>query len=164
MLGDFIYSETASNNNNVTGRVIEAETRPVAASGKFEKSIKKFLLLVSIFICMGLVWLFAISPCKAFTLVEVKSFPGFEKDAVLKYAGIDSGASYVSVNAGDVQRVLAGHHLVESARVVKRFPDRLSIFLEPRQAVAAILADVNGDKRSVYIDRHGVPFAIGNGA
>jgi cell division protein FtsQ len=53
--------------------------------------------------------------------------------------------------------------MVESVKVVKRFPDRLSIFIEPRQAVAVILADVNGVTRPVYVDRHGVPFNIGNG-
>jgi cell division protein FtsQ len=163
MLGKFIYSETDSD-DIAADTVARAETPQFAVPGKFEKGVKRFLLLASIFICMGLIWLFAISPCKAFTLVEVKGFPGFEKEAVLNYAGIDSSASYVSVNAGDVQRLLASHHMVESAKVIKRFPDRLSIFLEPRQAVAAILADVNGVKRSVYIDRHGVPFAIGNGA
>jgi cell division protein FtsQ len=160
MMGDFIYSATT---DMAADTAAGGETPQFAVSGKFEKGVKRFLLLASIFICLGLIWLFAISPCKAFTMVEVKGFPGFEKEAVLNYAGIGSGASYISVNAGEAQRLLAGHHMVESARVVKRFPDRLSVFLEPRQAVAAILADVGGVHRPVYVDRHGVPFAIGNG-
>ncbi|MCL2128351.1 MAG: cell division protein FtsQ, partial [Treponema sp.] len=53
---------------------------------------------------------------------------------------------------------LAGHYLVESAKVVKRFPDRLSVFLEPRRAVAMALAKVNGRTRPVYLDRFGVLF------
>ena len=159
MLGDFIYSTAGSSET-----APRSETQmQFAVSGKFEKNIKRFLLFASIFLCGGLIWLFAISPCKAFTLVEVKGFPGFEKEAVLKFAGIGNGTSYVSLNAAEAERLLAGHHLVESVRVVKRFPDRLSIFLEPRQAVAAILADVGGVTRTVYVDRYGVPFMIGDG-
>jgi hypothetical protein len=54
--------------------------------------------------------------------------------------------------------------MVESAKVIKRFPDRLSIFLEPRQAVAAVIARVNGRLQPVYIDRYGVAFRAGNSA
>jgi cell division protein FtsQ len=54
--------------------------------------------------------------------------------------------------------------MVESAKVIKRFPDRLSIFLEPRHAVAAVIARVNGRLQPVYVDKYGVVFRIGNAA
>jgi cell division protein FtsQ len=54
--------------------------------------------------------------------------------------------------------------MVESARVVKRFPDRLSIFLEPRRAVAIALAEIGGADVPMYIDKYGVVFKIGNSA
>jgi hypothetical protein len=75
-----------------------------------------------------------------------------------------NGATYISVNAETVETILSRHCMVESAKVVKRFPDRLSIFLEPRQAAAVIIARVSGRLQPVYIDRHGVPFRIGNAA
>jgi len=128
---------------------------------RFEKNVKKFLFFAAIFIFCGIIWLFAISPLKAFVFVEVESFPGFAKEDVLKFAGIENGTSYVSLNAAQAQKLLASHPLVESAKVIKKFPDRLSIFLVPRQAVALILADVNGQTRPVYIDRYAVPFKIG---
>jgi cell division protein FtsQ len=47
--------------------------------------------------------------------------------------------------------------------VVKRFPDRLSIYLEPRQAVALSLAKLEGRLLPLYYDRHGVVFMAGSG-
>jgi len=89
------------------------------------------------------------------------SFPGFYRTDVLEFAGMNSGATYISVNAAAAERLLSSHHMVESARVVKHFPDRLSIFLEPRKAVAVSLIKSNGRTLPVYIDRNGVILEIG---
>jgi hypothetical protein len=96
--------------------------------------------------------------------IDVKTFQGFSKPEVLNLAGIRTGATYISVDAQEAQTFLSRHPMVESAKVIKRFPDRLSIFLEPRQAIAAIIARVNGRLQPVYIDRYGVAFRAGNGA
>ena len=170
MLGDFIYSApasaTASADASASARAQTIAGNPVrfADVGTIEKSIKRFFLFAMIFIVCGLIWLFAISPSKAFTVVEVdtKGLPGFTKDDVLEYAGITSGSSYISVNTAETEQILLKHPLVESVKVDKKFPDRLSIFIEPRQAVAAIFAEVNGLTQTVYVDRYGVPFKIGN--
>jgi cell division protein FtsQ len=76
-------------------------------------------------------------------------------------AGIGEGSSWLTVNTAAMERVLAAYYLVESARVIKRFPDRLRIYLEPRQAVALSLAAVSGRVLPVYFDREGVIFKIG---
>jgi cell division protein FtsQ len=96
--------------------------------------------------------------------IDVKSFQGLAKAEVLKFANIRSGATYISINAQEAEALLSRHPMVESARVIKRFPDRLSIFLEPRHAVAAVIARVNGRLRPVYVDKYGVVFRIGNTA
>jgi cell division protein FtsQ len=95
--------------------------------------------------------------------IEIRSFSGVSNAEVLSIAGINSGATYISINAREVEQQLSRYYLVESAKVVKRFPDRLSIFLEPRQAVAMTVAMVNGRTQAVYFDRHGVVFRVGNG-
>ncbi|MDR1576257.1 MAG: FtsQ-type POTRA domain-containing protein [Treponema sp.] len=150
MSGDFIYA---------------AEEFPLknAASGKIEKGLKRLLIVAGIILGAELVWLFVISPCIPLSTVEVRGFAGFDGAAVLGLAGIREGASFVSVNAKETEKVLAAHYLVESARVIKRFPDRLSVFLEPRKAVALSLAKVQGRLLPVYYDRHGVVFRIGGG-
>ena len=132
-----------------------------ASSGKIEKGLKRLLIIAGIILAAEFIWLFGVSPCIPFTTVEIHGFDGFEGADVLRRANIMPGASYVSVNAKDAQKRLASHHLVESARVIKRFPDRLTVFLEPRRAVALSLANINGRQQPLYFDRHGVVFQIG---
>ena len=153
MLGNFVYSADVGD--------------PVfrdAAPQKFEKTVRRFLMLAVIFICGGLVWIFCISPCMVPARVEIKSFPGLSTAEVLNIAGINNNAAYIAINAAEAEQRLANYYLIESAKVVKRFPDRLSIFLEPRRAVAMVLAQVNGRTQPVYFDRYGVAFKVGNGA
>jgi cell division protein FtsQ len=132
-----------------------------AASGKIERGLKRLLIVAGIILGAELLWLFGVSPCIPLSTVEVKGFPGFDGAEVLNYAGVREGASFISVNAEEARRFLSAHPLVESARVIKRFPDRLSIFLEPRRAVALSLVEINGRLLPVYYDRHGVVFSIG---
>jgi len=153
MLGNFIYSADVSDT-----------TYQYDAPKKFEKSVRRFLTLAVIFICGGLVWVFAISPCMVPVRAEIKSFAGLNAADVLNIAGIGGNAAYIAINATEAEQRLSNYYLIESAKVVKRFPDRLSIFLEPRRAVAMVFAQVNGRIQPVYFDRHGVAFKVGNGA
>jgi cell division protein FtsQ len=159
MLGDFIYS------GEVEDAAYQYDT-PIDndKTQKVEKTVKRFLALAVVFISIGLVWLFCVSPTMVPVKIDVKSFKGFTRSETLNLAGIRSGATYISVNAEEAQALLSRHPMVESAKVIKRFPDRLSIFLEPRQAVAAVIARVNGRLQPVYIDRYGVAFRAGNAA
>jgi len=159
MLGDFIYSGEIEDASYKYDIPIDTDK-----TQKVEKTIKRFLGLAAVFISIGLVWLFCISPAMVPVKIDVKSFQGFPKSDVLTFASIRSGATYISINAQEAETLLSRHPMVESARVIKRFPDRLSIFLEPRQAVAVVIARVNGRLQPVYIDRYGVAFRIGNAA
>ena len=157
MLGDFIYSEEMENTSKNTDASYHNTPQ------KVEKTLKRLLLLAAIFACGGLIWIFAISPCMAPVKMDLSSFPGLSRSEILAIAGISSGATYIAINAEAAEHRLAAHYLVESAKVVKRFPDRLSIFLEPRKAVALTFAMVNGRTQPVYFDRYGVVFRIGSG-
>jgi hypothetical protein len=153
MLGNFVYSA------DVGDRAYRCD-----APQKFEKTVRRFLMLAVVFICGGLVWIFCISPCMVPVRVEVKSFPGLGAADVMNIAGIGNNAAYIAINEAEAEQRLSGYYLVESAKVVKRFPDRLSIFLEPRRAVAMVFAQINGRTQPVYFDRYGVAFKVGNGA
>jgi cell division protein FtsQ len=137
------------------------EYQNAAASRKIEKGMKRLLFFTGIVITAGCVWFLVISPLMPFSNVDIKGFSGFEGSAVLQYAGLGEGASFAAVNVLEVEKILAGHHLVESVKVVKTFPDRLSIFLEPRRAVAMSLAEINGRLLPVCYDQHGVILKIG---
>jgi len=155
MANEFIYK-------NVDG---EGESPPAnVSSGNIEKGLKRLLIIAGIVLGCEFVWLFGIRPCIPFSAVEVTGFPGFDRGAVLVYAGIDEKSSFASVSVKQTERVLRANHLVESARVTKRFPDRLSIYLKPRTAVALSTVMIDGRQTPVYFDRQGVVFKIGNTA
>jgi cell division protein FtsQ len=149
MSGDFIYSED----------VLPAKG---AASRNFEKGLKRLIIIAAVILGAECIWLFVVSPCMPLTTVEVDSFPGFDRAAVLSLAGIGERASFITVNTKAAEQALEAFYLVESARVIKRFPDRLRIYLEPRRAVALSLAAMADRVLPVYFDREGVIFKIGN--
>jgi cell division protein FtsQ len=162
MSADYIYVDDSGDSAfRPAGKTPLGNNDFAAGTRKIEKGLKRLLIAAGIILGAELVWLFGVSPCIPLSTVEVKGFPGFDGAEVLKRAGIREDASFVSVNAGEARRLLAADPLVESARVIKRFPDRLSIFLEPRRAVALSLVEVEGRPLPVYYDKHGVVFRIG---
>jgi len=140
----------------------EDKKRKTLSPRAVEKGLRRLLIIAAVVLAAECLWLFVISPCIPLSTIEVNGFAGFNGSEVLNYAGIGEKASFVSVNAKAVQSAIARYHLVESVRVVKRFPDRLTLFLEPRKAVGLSLAVINGRQMPVYFDRHGVVFGIGN--
>jgi cell division protein FtsQ len=163
MSGDYSFGYYGGMNEKIAGNT--KSKYGADTSKKIEKGLKRLLIIAGIILGAELIWLFGISPCIPFSTLEIRGFDGFDGAEVLAFANIMESASFVSVKAKDVQQKLSSHHLVESARVIKRFPDRLSIFLEPRRAVALSLAEINGRQMPLYIDRYGVVFKSGsNGA
>jgi cell division protein FtsQ len=132
-----------------------------ASTGKIEKNLRRLLIVAAIVLGAECIWLFGVSPCIPLSTLEVKGFPGFDGAAVLEVAGIGAKTSYVSVNVKEAENLIGSHHLVESVRVVKRFPDRLSIYLQPRRAVALSMTTIGGRQTPVYFDKHGVIIKIG---
>jgi cell division protein FtsQ len=123
-----------------------------------EKGLKRILIIAAVIMAAELIWLFVISPFIPFSTVDVQSFAGFERADILRLAGIEETSSYMSTNVKDAQQKLSTNILVESATVIKRFPDKLSIFLVPRKAVALTLG-VSGSKQTpLCVDRHGMFF------
>ena len=133
------------------------------SSGKVENALKYFLSLAALVVCLGFVWWFFISPAMVPASVSVSGFPGFSTPEVLRQAGIRERATFLSVNASRAQTLLSRYPLVESARVVKTFPDRIFIHLEPRKAVAVGVARIDGRMQPVYFDRYGFAFMFGDG-
>ena len=148
MISDFSYA------------AVENTARPKSA-GKIEKGLRRLLIIAVIIFAAELIWLFGVSPFIPFSTVEIHGFSDISRAEILAIGGIDETSSFISVNEKEIQQRLCGHILVESAVVMKRFPDKLSIFLAPRQAVAVTLANIDSRQVPLYIDRHGVFFKTG---
>jgi cell division protein FtsQ len=131
---------------------------------KIEKGLKRLLVIAAVILTAELIWLFGVSPFIPFSTVEVQEFSGLTRFQILSLAGIDDNSSYFSTNTELIREKVSSHILVESAVVMKRFPDKLSIFLSPREAAAVTLAVINSRQVMMYIDRNGVFYKIENGA
>jgi len=131
-------------------------------STKLEKWLKRFLVIAGIVITAQLFWLIVISPFIPFSSIEVQVIDGLSQSEIIRLAGITDTSSFMSTNVNEVRDRLLSNVLVDSARVTKRFPDRLSIFLTPREAVAVTLGVMDSRQQLLLIDRHGVFFKTGS--
>jgi cell division protein FtsQ len=129
-----------------------------------DKRLKRVLLVVAGILSAELIWLFGITPLLPLSVVDVSGISSIDKAVILAQAGISARSSFVTVNVETVRHRLENFYLVESARVVKQYPDTLRILLEPRKITAMSLAVIDGRTRPVYIDRFGVIIKIGNDA
>jgi cell division protein FtsQ len=128
---------------------------------KIEKGLKRLLIIAAIILTAELIWLFGVSPFIPFSTVEIHTFDGLGRQEVLRTAAIDDTSSFMSVNVRDIQKKLSANILVESAKVTKRFPDKLIISLAPRKAAAVTIASFGGRLVPVFIDTNGVFFKTG---
>jgi len=150
MTANFSYAPSAKKS---------AKTRPTI---KIEKNLKRILIIAGIIFSAELIWLFGISPFIPFSVIEVSAFADLSRADILQSAAIDDTSSFMSTNVKEIQQKLSNIILVESARVTKRFPDKLTISLVPRKAVAVSLASVNGKQMPLFLDRQGVFFKTGD--
>jgi len=133
------------------------------SSKRIEKGLKRIFVIAGIIFTAEIIWLFGISPFIPFSHIEVHGFDGFERTQVLAQAGINERSSFFSTNIREVKERLAANVLTESVIAIKRFPDKLSIFLTPREAAAVTLTTVGSKQVPICVDRHGVFFKFAQG-
>jgi cell division protein FtsQ len=127
-----------------------------------DRRLKGLLIILAMMVGVELCWLLFISPCMPLQMVEVIGLPDLERSLVLARAGISSHSSYMTVNAVEAEAALEGFYQVASAKVIKHFPDRVMIILEPRKAVAFTLIRIANKTTPVFFDSQGMIFKIGN--
>jgi cell division protein FtsQ len=140
----------------------ETASRGKKNVSSLDRKLKRIVIILAMVVGAELCWFLFISPCMPLQAVEVTGMPDIEKVLVLNRAGINSHSSYMTVKASAVETQLEGLHQVESAKVIKHFPDSVLIVLEPRKALAFTLARVGGKITPVFFDKQGVIFKIGN--
>jgi cell division protein FtsQ len=144
----FIFSDDA---------LEEGEQVPV----RMDRRLKGLIIALSLILAGELVWLLGITPSMPLSVVDVIGIPELDRALVLAQAGIGLHSSYMTVDVEAAELSLGALYPVESARVVKQFPDTVKIHLEPRKAAAQALAEINGRLEPVYFDKYGVVFQIG---
>jgi len=150
MTSEFYYESESSENTLAKKKSAE----------KIEKGLKRLLIIAGIIFAAELIWLLGISPFIPFSTVEVHGFSDFSRAQILYLGGIDDNSSYFSTNVNLVKERLSTNILVESAVVMKRFPDKLSIYLNPRKPAAVTLVHTTSGQTMMYIDRRGVIYKV----
>jgi cell division protein FtsQ len=128
---------------------------------KIEKGLKVLIIAAAAILILELIWLLAVSPCMPLAKIETLPFPGMSREEIIAAAGIGERSSYISVKTAQAERALQELYQVESARVIKRFPNAVKIVLIPRSAAGMSLARLDGQLAPVYFDRTGMVFKIG---
>jgi cell division protein FtsQ len=144
MISDFSYT---------AGEDIDVKTK---SAGKIEKGIKRLIIIAVVILSVEIIWLFGVTPFFPFSTIEAPSFAGLERSDIFILAGLNENSSFISTNTREVRKKLESYVLVESAMVMKRFPDKLSIYLSLRQPVAVSLAAKGSKQAPLYVDRNGV--------
>jgi cell division protein FtsQ len=149
MAGNYLYTDdmTADEKN--------------ADSSRFSKGLKWLFTAVCLTLGACLVWFLGITPFMPFYRIDVAPVEGLSREFILGAAGITAQSSFISVNAREAEKILKTLPQIESAKVIKRFPDRLEISAEGREALALVLADVDGKPEPVVFDSRGVVFRVG---
>jgi cell division protein FtsQ len=138
-------------------------TRPETGTGSImDKRLKRVILIIAGILGAELIWLFGVTPLLPLSVIDVSGIPDVDRAAILAYGGISVRSSYMTVNVEEVRKGLENFYLVESAQVIKQYPDTVRIFLEPRKIAAMSLVKIRNRMQPVYFDRQGMIIKIGN--
>jgi cell division protein FtsQ len=148
------------------------EGRGVSPSPEFEKpgnhsSVKRKVFRVFFFLGLlalvaELIWFLGVTPFRPLSGIEVNGLSYYDRDSLLAYIGITPQTSYIFTNPREMENLLSVLPRIESAKVNKRFPNRLEINIQNRRAAAMALANFEGRTVPVIFDRQGVIFQIGS--
>ncbi|MDR2900237.1 MAG: FtsQ-type POTRA domain-containing protein [Treponema sp.] len=138
-----------------------ASSKQSSQSGT-EKFLKIILVILAVILIAEAVWFCLIKTSLPLENVEINGIPGAERNDVFQYAGITNKTSFFSVNTIEMENSLEDWYLVDSAKVVKQFPDKIYIKLNPRIPAVMTFASVDGKSVPLFIDKRGVVCHIGN--
>jgi cell division protein FtsQ len=118
-----------------------------------------FIILFSLLMIEGLVYLFAI-PCMNNVKVTFKGLKNCSQQEIVSALGDRLDRNYMHFSKSEVQSIVASIPGVEDVKVVRRFPDRVYINITEREPVAVTF--INSGERTVpiQIDKNGVLFPV----
>jgi cell division protein FtsQ len=135
------------------------------APNRVERLLKWSLASLVAVLAVEALWFLVAVPCLPLKSIEIHGAERLPAGAVYAASGLTGKTSFFTVDADAVRRGVEALPLVESASVVRRFPDGLRVDVSMRTPVAvALAATADGRSVPVSIDRKGVVFQVGSGA
>jgi len=120
-----------------------------------------FIILTVILAIEAIVYLF-VMPC---TKAPKINWSGVENSTIYelsRVAGSSLSRSWMNFDQDEVCSILTTIPGIEDVRIEKTFPDKVTIHVTERQAVAVTIVSQNDRTVPVQIDRTGVLFPVGN--
>jgi cell division septal protein FtsQ len=152
--------------NEPLGKAPGLEDERGERRGRLDSILKKVLVVCVALLAAEVVWLFVVNPSVPFSKVNVTGLEsgapgGLSRAEILKTAGVASNTSYLGFDAVSAQKALEALPQIAAARVTKRFPNVLTIFVQERVPAAAALVEIDGRSQPVLIDSTGLIFQAG---
>lgn len=149
------YTEFCTQQNNV-----EKKGRKTGSNRIKSLKILIGILVLVVFVEIGIYSI--VVPCsKPATVI----FKGVSKSLASEFKNQleqSCGHTWLNFNVGMASAIIASNSAVLDAKVEKKFPDKICITIQSREAVAVTLAELNGRTVPVQIDKKGVLFNKGS--
>jgi len=125
------------------------------------KRLKTILIFIVVVLGVEMIWLFGVSPCMPLSAITISGIPEIDEAAVLSLAGIGRHSSYMTVNEKAAEQALLAMPAIQTAQVVKHFPNKVEIRLKRRRAAAMVLLERGGSVFPALIGGDGILINIG---
>ncbi|MDR0910263.1 MAG: FtsQ-type POTRA domain-containing protein [Spirochaetaceae bacterium] len=138
----------------------ESQTEEYSA---LEVWLKRIGIILVALVCGGLFWLCVICPFLPLKDIEISGLPrSISYGEAISAAGITDASSYITFNVVNAKENLESLYQIESAVVLKRYPDSARIIVQTRKPAAQSLISIDGAITPLVFDRQGVIIGIGD--
>jgi len=124
--------------------------------------LKILIGILVVFLMAEFLFYVVIVPTTSKIHLSVKGVSSIGYDELCSMSGLTGEEKWINFNSAITASHLALNPLFESVIVEKVFPDRVSISLKERVAVAIAFGTINGRTVPLEIDKSGVAFRIGH--
>ena len=132
-------------------------------SSKLKSAVIRFLIISFVLLLLGETIYYAIIlPYSSIAAINISGCSDLSSIEVKKLAGIESNTKWLSINSSEISKRLVSYPGIASATVEKKFPDKVSIKIVERKAVALAFTEVEGKTIPMEIDGYGMVFRIGS--
>ena len=132
-------------------------------SSKLKSAVVRFLIISFVLLLLGEIIYYAIIlPYSSIAAVNISGCSDLSSIEVKKLAGIESNAKWLSIDSSEISKKLVSYPGIASVTVEKKFPDKVSIKIVERKAVALAFTEIEGKTVPMEIDGYGVVFRIGS--
>lgn len=124
-------------------------------------ALKILIVILVVFLVCEITFYVIVVPMTTRIHLSIRGTSNMGYDELCHIAGLSGMEKWMDFNSAETASRLAANPLFETVVVEKAFPDRVTISVKERVAVAVAFGTINGRTVPFEIDRNGVAFRIG---